>query len=149
MLTVEQSSQSHSEMVAQVERLGINKQHVHKCFHDMPQGPSSMGRGFNYDILANPAYCHRFDYVPTWQQGRLSFIAAPNYDKDFNREAAKGEAKKTEELYKHETPEEVLMTRCQSDYVRWVLELAYRTKEDALRIDTTTKGLALEITRKK
>jgi hypothetical protein len=78
----------------------------------------------------------------------LSFIAAPNYDENFDRAAAKGEAKKTEPLYSHETKEEVMMTRCQSDYVRWVLELAYRTKEDALRVDTTTKGLAMEITRK-
>jgi hypothetical protein len=37
------------------------------------------------------------------------------------------------------------MARCQSDYVRWVLEMAYMTKEDALRVPFTTKGLAIEI----
>jgi hypothetical protein len=42
-----------------------------------------------------------------------------------------------------------MMTRCQSDYVRWVLELAYMPKEEALRIETTTRGLAMEITKKK
>jgi hypothetical protein len=67
MLSVDQCAQSHSEMKAQVERLGMDKQHVHKSFHAMPKGPSKMGRGYNYDILANPAYCNRFDYVPTWQ----------------------------------------------------------------------------------
>jgi hypothetical protein len=34
MLTVQQCVETHSEMKAQVERLCLDKQHMHKSFHD-------------------------------------------------------------------------------------------------------------------
>lgn len=116
-----------------------------KKFHDHPIGPSLMGRVYNYDILSVSYYSRAFNYIPTWEKARLTYIATPNVDKNFNHISDKEIDKKTERLYEHESAEEILLARCQSDYVRWVLETAYMTPEQANRLKMTTKGLAEEV----
>jgi hypothetical protein len=88
-LSVDQCVQKHSEMRVQYKRLGLEKKHMYKTFHDMPIGDSNMGRAYSYDILVNPLYCNKFNYIETWQIGRLSFIAQPNCNEKFEREAKK------------------------------------------------------------
>jgi len=63
-----------------------------------------MGASYSYDILVNPVYSNKFNYIPTYQKGRLSFVAAPDCNEDFTRShTKKNEARKTEHLYNHES----------------------------------------------
>jgi hypothetical protein len=73
-----------------------------------------MGSGYSYDILANSAYCRRFDYVPTYEHGRLHFIATSDYDSDFSRKPIKKGEEITDSLYEHgdHGGVEEMMARC-------------------------------------
>ena len=101
---------------------------------------------FNYDILMNPDYQKRFVYVPVGINGRLKQIGSLDYEEfDEFKHVKDGKKflKPTEQqsnLYNHsekklnkETGEEEevtnhttnMMARCQSDYVRVIVEMAY------------------------
>jgi hypothetical protein len=104
-----------------------------------------MGRVFSYDILANPTYAWRFLYIHANEKGRLSYIASPNHDFNFERIAERGMAKKTEKIYSHDNKESVMMAMSQSDYVRLVLEMAYMTEHQALTTEFTARSLCKRI----
>ena len=108
---------------------------------------------FNYDLLMNPVYRHRFLYVPVGYPSRLNRIALQNYDIVENNGVKELKLSddqtdpiyKTKEIFDRSEGTRVA-ANCQSNYVRLIVDLAYLYNGKAMTL--TTLELAKRALRK-
>jgi len=105
-----------------------------------------------YDILENPDYQSRFQYIPSYFLDRLSYICVPYYTRDpitnkivldDSQEKRCFDETKTSSLYYKPNSETKQAAKCQSDYVRLCIELAYLPRNTPITL--TTEGLMNQI----
>ena len=63
---------------------------------------------FSYDILLNPFYAKKFNYIPGYVAGRLSYVSTPEYKKcedqeqnDENRGFVRSNTDRRESMFAH------------------------------------------------
>lgn len=97
---------------------------------------------FSYDILLNDFYNARFGYIPPSIPDRLSYIACENYSKigDTFHHNEQGD------IYEANNDATKLAKKCQSNYVRLALELAYLPENVAKEMTLTTEGVMKYVT---
>ena len=91
-----------------------------------------LSSAFNYDILFQPHYKEAFSYIPSFLKGRLYYIAS---------DVEVTETQNSRKSYHNNEMSEMakLTKKCQSDYVRLVIDLAH--VPDGKSVTLTTEAL--------
>ena len=148
----------YTEYLTGTLRLGLKVDEADQNFinflqeHSMKEAESIKDEGkklttqFNYDILLNRAYSDAFAYVPSFLKGRLFYIASEDYEEKDDGGTLESHSPLTRASFKQKplgdcNDTTLLAKKCQSDYVRLVVELAYLSTKDAKTIKLTTEDL--------
>jgi len=88
----------------------------------------TLSNAFSYDMLLNMGIAASFAYVPVYLKDRLSYIPSPDYEGHIDTTVAK---------------------KCQSDYVRFIVDFAQLPEKEAREMQLTTKNLIDRVERRK